>query len=78
MGDVVRSLDREDPLEKEMATYFSILAWEILWTEELGGLYPKDHKKSDTTELAHILAWQVGRREGHEQANVEMYPTFQS
>ena len=30
----VRSLDQEDPLEKEMATYFSILAWEIPWTEE--------------------------------------------
>ena len=61
-----------------MATYFSILAWEILWTEELGGLYPKDHKKSDTTELADTLGWQVGRREGHEQANVETCCTFQS
>ena len=28
----------EDPLEKEMATHSSILAWEILWTEEPGGL----------------------------------------
>ena len=27
----------EDPLEKEMATHFSILAWEIPWTEEPGG-----------------------------------------
>ena len=34
----VQSLDREDPLEKEMATHFTILAWEIPWTEELGGL----------------------------------------
>ena len=33
-----RSLDREDPLEEEMATHSSILAWEILWTEEPGGL----------------------------------------
>ena len=31
----VRFLGREDPLEKEMATHSSILAWEILWTEEL-------------------------------------------
>ena len=31
-------LGREDPLEKEMATYSNILAWEILWTEEPGGL----------------------------------------
>ena len=34
----VQSLGQEDPLEKEMATYYSILAWEIPWTEELGGL----------------------------------------
>ena len=33
----VRSLGREDPLEKEMATH-SILAWKISWTEEPGGL----------------------------------------
>ena len=32
----VWSLDQEDPLEKEMATHFSILAWKILWTEEPG------------------------------------------
>ena len=35
----VRSLGWEDPLEKEMATYSSILAWKISWTEEPGGLY---------------------------------------
>ena len=35
----VRSLGWEDPLEKEMATHFSILAWKIPWTEEPGGLY---------------------------------------
>ena len=34
----VRSLGREDPLEKEMATHSSILAWEIPWTEEPGSL----------------------------------------
>ena len=34
----VQSLGWEDPLEEEMATHFSILAWEILWTEEPGGL----------------------------------------
>ena len=32
----VQSLGWEDPLEKEMATHSSILAWEILWTEEPG------------------------------------------
>ena len=35
----VRFLGQEDSLEKEMATHSSILAWEILWTEEPGGLW---------------------------------------
>ena len=34
----VRSLGWEDPLEKEMTTHSSILAWKIPWTEEPGGL----------------------------------------
>ena len=34
----VRSLGREDPLEKEMVTHSSIFAWEIPWTEEPGGV----------------------------------------
>ena len=34
----VPSLGREDPLEEEMATHFSILAWKFSWTEETGGL----------------------------------------
>ena len=37
-GDPVWSLGWEDPLEKEMATHSSILAWRIPWTEEPGGL----------------------------------------
>ena len=41
----VRSLDREDPLEKEMATLSSILAWEIPWTEEPGGLQSMGSQK---------------------------------
>ena len=36
----VQSLDWEDPLEKEMAIHSIILAWEIPWTEESGGLQP--------------------------------------
>ena len=39
----VRSLGQEDPLEKEMATHTSILAWKISWTEELGGLQSKGY-----------------------------------
>ena len=34
----VRSLNRENPLEKSMATHSSILAWRTPWTEEPGGL----------------------------------------
>ena len=34
----VQSLSQKDPLEEETATHSSILAWEIPWTEELGGL----------------------------------------
>ena len=34
----VQPLGQEDPLEKGMATHFSMLAWRIPWTEELGGL----------------------------------------
>ena len=45
----VRSLGQED-LEKEMATHSSILAWEVSWTEECGGLQSMGHKESDTTE----------------------------
>ena len=37
-GDLGRSLGREDPLEKEMATHSSILTWRIPWMGEPGGL----------------------------------------
>ena len=37
-GTWVQSLGREDPLEKEMATHSSILAWRIPWMEDSGGL----------------------------------------
>ena len=46
----VQSLGREDPLEKEMATHSSILAWRIPWMEELGGLQSMRSNQSDTTE----------------------------
>ena len=42
----VRSVGWEDPLEKEMATYSSILAWEIQLTEEPGGLQSVGSKES--------------------------------
>ena len=46
----VPSLSREDPLEKEMATHSSILAWRIPWTEWLASYCPWGHKKSDMAE----------------------------
>ena len=47
----VRSLGREDPLKKEVATYLSILAWKIPWTEQrsLAGYSLWGLKDSDTT-----------------------------
>ena len=41
----IRSLSWEDPLEKEMATHSSILAWRIPWTEEHGGPSSASHKE---------------------------------
>ena len=44
----VRSLGREDSLEKEMATHSSIIAWEIQWTQEPDGLQLTElQKESD-------------------------------
>ena len=44
----VPSLGREDPLEKETATHFSILAWEIPWTDEPDGLQSMGSQKTWT------------------------------
>ena len=41
----IQSLCQEDPLETEMATHSSILAWETLWAEKLGGLRPQGPKR---------------------------------
>ena len=41
----VKSLCQDDPLEKEIATHSSILAWKIPWTEELGGLQSKEPQR---------------------------------
>ena len=52
----VRSLGQEDPLEKDMATHSSLLAWEIPWTEKPGGLYsPLRHKESNMTGHTYIF-----------------------
>ena len=48
----IRSLGQEDPLEKKMATHCSILAWEIPWTEEPGGLQSMGVKRRAGHDLA--------------------------
>ena len=59
----VPSLGQEDPLEKEMATHSTVLAWRIPWTEELGGLQSTGRKESDTTEQLHFsLTFGAGQR----------------
>ena len=50
----VGDLGREDPLEKEMATHSSTLAWKIPWMKSLVGYSPWGRKESDTTEQLHL------------------------
>ena len=52
----VQFLGREGPLETEMATHSSILAWKIAWTEELVGCSPRGRKELDTTERLHFTS----------------------
>ena len=64
----VQSLGQEDPLEKKMATHSSILAWEILWKEEPGGLrsmgsrrvarnlVTKQQQKEEISQNMHALS----------------------
>ena len=51
----VPSMGWEDPLEKEMATHSSTLAWKFPWTEKPGGYSPWGRKELDTTERLHLL-----------------------
>ena len=50
-GNASSTLGGEDPLEKEMATHFSILAWGIPWTEELDGLLSMGLQRDSTERL---------------------------
>ena len=52
----VQSLSHEDPLEKGMATHSSILAWEIPWTEDPGGLQSTGLQKNWTRLSMHVYA----------------------
>ena len=55
----VGSLCREDPLEKEMATHSSTLAWKIPWTEEAGRLQSMGSQRVVTTERLHFLSFSL-------------------
>ena len=55
----VRSLGREDPLEKEMATHSSILAWKILRTEEPGGLLSMGPQRVGHDWVTKLMDWMV-------------------
>ena len=46
----VRSLGQEDPLEEDLTTHSSLLAWRIPWTEEPAGYSPWSYKESDMIE----------------------------
>ena len=48
-GTRIQYLSQEDPMEEEMVTQSSILAWKIPWTEEPGGLQSTGSQESDTT-----------------------------
>ena len=63
-GTWVQFLDREDPLEKEMAIHSSILAWRILWTEEPGRLESRGsqrvgHDWATFTHTTQRFSWQL-------------------
>ena len=55
----VRSLGQKDPLEEEMVTHSSILAWRIPWTEEPGGLQSMRSQRVNRTEQL-TLAFPLG------------------
>ena len=58
----VPSLGWEDPVEEGMATHSSILAWEIPWTESLGGYSPWGCTESDTTEAVRLRCQQTPKQ----------------
>ena len=79
----VQSLGREDPLEKGMATHFSILAWRIPRTEEAGPGYCPWGCKSQTPRVPPLdaaMGWEMEQKQGEtergeKQAHVHPVPS---
>ena len=61
----------EDPLDKGLATYSSILVWRIPWTEDLGVLQSMDHKESDMTEWLTLSLTIYTSKNAHHQKNLQ-------
>ena len=72
----VRTLGWEDPLKKEMATHFSILAWKVPWTERSPvGCSPWSRRESDTTEYICTRALCGRKDQGSEvTAHLSQFP----
>ena len=66
----VRSLGWEDPLEKEMATHASILAWKIPWTEERSRTTVLGVAELDRTERLHFTSSYIQMREGEREIDL--------
>ena len=84
-GEAVWSLAGEHPLEEEMATYSSILAWEIPWTVEPGGLYsPRGYKEQNTTYWLNTTTnevtggWRIGEQNPLGLSRTERVPGRQA
>ena len=61
-GTLAQSLGWEDPLEEEMATPVAILAWEIPWTEEPGGLQPMGPQSQTQLNTRTVICMYTSRR----------------
>jgi hypothetical protein len=73
----VGSLGREDPLEKEMATHSTILAWKIPWAEEPGRLQPMGSQRVRHNEqLTLLLYYLIYISKFSSFPNIPQYPVF--
>ena len=75
----VQSLGQEDPLEKEMATHSSILAWRIPWTEEQGGLQSMGSQRVGALQCCvgfHHMSTSIRHKYTYVPSLLDLLPTF--